>query len=300
MLTPHPDRQVSRRCKTDPFGWRIRRRGMPNQGAFPAIISGMNSTIQLLMQRKSVRAYDPRPLDVEQKEAILQAAMRAPTAGNMMLYTILEVEDPALKERLAETCDNQPFIARSPYLLLFLADYQRWYDYYRAAGVSELCAARGETMRHLEEGDLVLAMCDTLIAAQTAVVAAESLGIGSCYIGDIIENYEIHRELFGLPPYVMPVTLVCFGTPTPEAAARRLTPRFERRFIVQRDRYQRATPADLEVMFQSRNDQLNANPNRSGEIQNVGQFNYVRKFSADFSIEMSRSVRAMLKTWTEE
>jgi FMN reductase (NADPH)/FMN reductase [NAD(P)H] len=159
----------------------------------------------------------------------------------------------------------------------------------------------------LQEGDLALAMCDTLIAAQTAVIAAESLGIGSCYIGDILENYEIHRELFDLPPYVMPVTLICLGYPTPEAAARRLTPRFESRFIVHRNRYQRSGPADLEAMFQARNEQFTAarRPGAAGtggqeEIQNVGQFNYVRKFSAPFSLEMSRSVRAMLKIWTEE
>jgi nitroreductase len=262
----------------------------------------MNSTIQLLMQRKSIRVFTDRPLEAEHKAAILQAAMRSPTAGNMMLYTILEIEDQAIKDRLAVTCDDQPFIARSPYVLLFLADYQRWYGYYRAAGVTELCAARGEEMRRLQEGDLYLAMCDTLIAAQTAAIAAESLGIGSCYIGDIIENYEIHREMFGLPPYVLPVTLLCLGYPTPEAAARRLTPRFEPRFIVHRDRYQRSSPADLEAMFQARNEQFAAarQPGGQEEIQNVGQFNYVKKFSAAFSLEMNRSVRAMLKTWTEE
>lgn len=273
---------------------------MSHDASFPAIIFAMNPTLQLLMQRKSIRAFAGRPLDAEHKEAILQAALRAPTAGNMMLYTILEVEDQALKDRLAVTCDDQPFIARAPYVLLFLADYQRWYDYYQAAGVKDLCAARGEDMRRLEEGDLFLAMCDTLIAAQTAVIAAESLGIGSCYIGDILENYETHRELFGLPPYTMPVTLVCFGYPTPEAAARRLTPRFEPRFIVHRDRYQRSGPADLEAMFKARNEQFAATSNPRNDIQNVGQFNYVKKFSAAFSLEMSRSVRAILKTWTEE
>ena len=60
---------------------------------------------------------------------------------------------------------------------------------------------------------LFLACCDALIAAQTAVIAAESLGIGTCYIGDIMENYEEHEELFGLPKYVFPIRLICFGYP---------------------------------------------------------------------------------------
>ena len=88
-------------------------------------------------------------------------------------------------------CDNQPFIARAPLVLLFLADYQRWFDYYMLSGVEDLCRRRGEPLRKPQEGDLFLACNDALIAAQTAVVAAESLGIGSCYIGDIMENYEI-------------------------------------------------------------------------------------------------------------
>jgi FMN reductase (NADPH)/FMN reductase [NAD(P)H] len=260
----------------------------------------METPLEFLLERKSVRTYQKRPLEAGHREMILEATLRAPTAGNMMLYTVIEVEDQELKERLAMTCDDQPFIARAPYLLLFLADYQRWYDYYLAAGVAERCAARAETMRRLEEGDLFLAMCDTLIAAQTAVVAAEALGIGSCYIGDILENYEIHRELFSLPPYVMPVTLVCFGYPTSEAAARKTTPRFERRFIVQQDRYKRCDADELEEMFRARNALFASAPAHSVEIANVGVFNYVRKFSAEFSIEMSRSVRAMLKTWTQE
>ena len=86
----------------------------------------MNSTFTLIHNRRSVRKYTGTPISPQEKEAIIQAAMRAPTAGNLMLYSIIEVEDQALKDRLAVTCDAQPFIASAPYVLLFLADYQRW------------------------------------------------------------------------------------------------------------------------------------------------------------------------------
>jgi nitroreductase len=257
----------------------------------------MNPTIDLLLQHKSIRIYDHLPVTDIDKKTILQAALRAPTAGNMMLYTIIEVEDQALKDRLAETCDHQPFIAKAPFVLLFLADYQRWYDYYLAAGVEKLCQANGLVMRSPEEGDLLLACCDALIAAQTAVVAAESLGIGSCYIGDILEQYEIHRELFNLPRYVLPVALVCFGYPTPEQAALSLRPRFAQEFIVHKNAYRRLDEAGLEEMFRARNDQLMASSSRKDGIENFGQFNYLKKFSADFSVEMTRSVRAMIRSW---
>jgi nitroreductase len=63
--------------------------------------------------------------------------MRAPTAGNLMLYSIIEVEDQALKERLALTCDNQPFIAKAPWVLIFVADYQKWIDLFEHCRVDQ-------------------------------------------------------------------------------------------------------------------------------------------------------------------
>ncbi len=259
----------------------------------------MNPTIDFLLNRRSVRAYSDQPVTRADKDAILQAAMRAPTAGNMMLYSILEIEDQAIKDRLAITCDNQPFIARAPYVLLFLADYQRWFDYFQAGGVEQLCEERGLEMRRPQEGDLLLACTDAVIAAHTAVIAADALGMGSCYIGDIIEHYEDHRELFCLPQYVAPVTMICFGYPTPEQAARKQTPRFDPEFIVHQNTYHQADSAGLERMFAARNAQFLSNPRKDG-LQNVGQFNYLRKFSAEFTYEMTRSVRAMIERWTKE
>ncbi len=68
----------------------------------------MNETIQVLMNRKSVRQFEEKPIPADVKEAILAAAMRAPTAGNSMLYSILDITDQKLKDLLAESCDQQP------------------------------------------------------------------------------------------------------------------------------------------------------------------------------------------------
>jgi len=253
----------------------------------------MNETLRLIHQRRSVRSYDDRPIGRSTVDTIVQAAMRAPTAGNLMLYSILEIEDQALKEKLAVSCDNQPFIARAPLVLLFLADYQRWTDIFSASDVPSLCEARGEPMRVPGEGDLLLACCDALIAAHTAVVAAESLGIGSCYIGDIMERYEVHRELLGLPRYTFPITLVCFGYPTKAARERKLTPRFPQSCIHFKDRYRRLDEDEIRGMLESRRKARGL-----GSDANVGQHTYAHKFSADFTVEMTRSARAAIQAWT--
>ena len=142
--------------------------------------------------------------------------MRAPTAGNLMLYTIIEIEDQALKDRLAVTCDHQPFIARAPWVLLFVADFQKWMDLFAACGCDDLPGVPAGATPGL--GDLLMACNDALIAAQNAVVAAESLGIGSCYIGDIMELGEEHAELLHLPRWTFPAAMLCFGRPKTRAA----------------------------------------------------------------------------------
>jgi FMN reductase (NADPH)/FMN reductase [NAD(P)H] len=257
----------------------------------------MNPTLQVIQGRRSVRAYADQPVTDEEKDQILQATFRAPTAGNMMLYSIVEVEDQGLKDRLAETCDHQPFIAKAPYLLLFLADYQRWFDYYTTSGVERRSRELNLPYRTPQAGDLLLACCDALIAAQTAVIAAESLGIGSCYIGDILEQYETHRELFNLPEYTLPITLVCFGRPVSTGPAANPTPRFAREFIVHKNTYRRFNAGEMERMFQPVKERYFANETFPQGAENLGQTYFFRKFVADFSVEMSRSVQEMLKNW---
>ena len=239
----------------------------------------MNETIRLLNERKSVRAYEPGPLPAEVKAAILNAAIQAPTAGNMTLYTILDITDQGLKNRLSETCDHQPFIASAPLVLVFCADYHRWFTLFE----------RGDpNTRRPGEGDLFLAMEDALIAAQSAVVAGEALGVGSCYIGDILENFEIHRELLKLPAYVLPIAMVCFGIPTQMQQKRKKPPRFRTSDIVYENAYE---ARDMAAMIRDRQGFAEDETD-----QWISAFRE-RKWDSDFSREMTRSVRAMLESW---
>jgi len=256
----------------------------------------MNQVMDVLMKRKSVRAYEEREISPEVRAEILKATLRAPTAGNLMLYSILDVKDQSMKDKLVVTCDNQPFIARAPMVWVFLADYQRWYDYFLASGVEELCAQRNLTIQKPEEGDLFLACCDALIAAQNAVIAAESFGIGSCYIGDITEQYETHKEMLHLPQYVFPICMLVFGYPTQQQKDQEYTSRFDEKFIVFENQYRRLGREEFDEMFSERQSRLPTGKSMRG-IATVGQATYLHKFSADFSMEMRRSVREIMKAW---
>jgi len=257
----------------------------------------MNPVLETIRQRKSVRAYEDKPLPEDVRDMILKSAVRAPTAGNMMLYSIIEVSDQKAKNKLVETCDNQPFIARAPLVLVFLADYQRWVDYFKVSGVEQLCTEKGVPMVKPEEGDLFLACCDALIAAQTAVIAAESMGVGSCYIGDILENYEVHREMFDLPQYAIPICMVCFGYPSQEQRERERTERFGEEFIVFKNRYRHLGEDEFKEMYAGTHERMMAGNAEMRDQPNVGIRMYKRKFSAEYAVEMRRSVRAILEAW---
>ena len=257
----------------------------------------LNETLKVIENRRSIRKYAATPLTAEEKQAILHATLRAPTAGNMMLYSIIEVEDSALKERLAVTCDDQPFIATAPWVLLFVADYQRYFDFYAFSDVESVCKEKGITPRQPGDGDLLLASCDALIAAQTAVIAAESLGIGSCYIGDILENAELHREMFNLPRYTLPITLLVFGRPFVAKEENRLTSRYDPQYVVFKDKYRRLNPEEFVKMNEPTAAHVYPQLSLEEAAKTIGRNHYFRKFVAAFSIEMNRSSREWIDTW---
>lgn len=238
----------------------------------------MNTVIKQLTERKSVRVFTDREITAEQKSAILEAAVNAPTAGCQQLYTIIDVTDQGLKDALAESCDHQPFIASAPMVLVFCADCRKWYNAFTQSG----CEPRDPGV-----GDLLLAVSDTNIAAQNAVTAAHSLGIGSCYIGDIMENAEIQREILNLPKYVFPSAMLVFGYPTRQQLQRPKPKRADMKHIVHENGYRDMDGAELREMLEYKEGE------RSYEEWIRAFCN--RKYNSDFSREMTRSVKVFLK-----
>ena len=240
----------------------------------------MNQMIESLYRRKSMRAYEDRPISNELKWEILNAAVQAPSAGCQQLYTIIDVTDQKLKDALAETCDHQPFIAKAPMVLVFCADCKKWYDAYLEADCQP---------RLPGAGDLMLAVTDTVIAAQNAVMAAESLGIGSCYIGDIMENCEEQRKILNLPEYVFPAAMLVFGWPTQQQKERKKPERCEMKYIVHENGYHSMKGEELRRMFAYKCQNLS--------FEEWCQAFCKRKYNSDFSKEMTRSVREYLKQY---
>ena len=246
-----------------------------------------NEVLRQIRERKSVRAFSDQPVTEEEKELILEAAGQAPTAGNQQMYTILDITDQKLKEELAVLCDNQPFIAKAPMVLVFLADCRKWMDVYRAADMEP---------RPAGYGDLLLAVSDTCIAAQNSVVAAWSMGIGSCYIGDVLENCEKMREALCLPACVLPAAMVVYGHPTEQQKNRMKPARFDRDYIVQENTYHDNTGEMHRHALEAR---------AAKEGRDSFEFDHwvkafgKRKYESDFSREMSRSAAVYMNDYKD-
>lgn len=167
-------------------------------------------------------------------------------------------------------------------VLIFLADYQRWYDAFEFNECNP---------RKPGEGDILLACADAIIAAQNTVVAAGSLGIGSCYIGDILENCEEVRELLELPEFVLPAAMLVYGYPTQQQKDRKKPIRFEKEYIVYENKYRRISKEEHEEMQQIKNEKMCINKDAIEGIKALCN----RKYMSDFSLEMNRSAGEYLK-----
>lgn len=242
----------------------------------------MNDTVKALKARKSTRVFTDMPVMPQIKAELLRCAAAAPTAGNQQMYTILDITDQSLKDRLAESCDHQPFIAKAPMVLIFCADFQKWYDGFRLFG----CEPRKPGV-----GDLMLAVSDATIAAQNVVVAAESFGLGSCYIGDIMEQCELHREMLKLPNYVFPCCMLVIGYPTMQQRRRAKPERLDMELLVHENGYRPLGEEELAQLLRN-----------EGEMTKAQRFQAFcqRKYNSEFSREMTRSVEKYLEEFRKE
>lgn len=247
----------------------------------------MNETLELIWTRRSIRDFERKEIGKDTVDTLKRMTLRAPSAGNMEMYSIIEVNDKEKKRKLAEICDGQKIVENAPLVWVFLADMEKWYDYFRFSSSSE---KYGIPMPPLGMGDFLLSFEDAVIAAENSVVAAEALGLGSCYIGDVLENAERLIELLELPEHVVPASALIYGYPK-SRDRHQSTPRPDiSSSIFMTDSYKRRSFEDLETEY-SGHAAYNLQHKRvpfNGKGTVADEY-YRRKFTSSFMQEMNRS-----------
>jgi len=219
-----------------------------------------------------VRGYRPDPVPPGTLETLIAAAQSAATSSNMQWTSVISITDPAKRKVLAEIAGNQKHIEQCPLYLCWVADMTR------NARISHTEKTEFETMPWLET--FMVACIDVALAAQNAVVAAESIGLSTVYIGAMRNDPEKVAALLGLPQQSFVVFGLCVGYASEEAAGE-VKPRLSQAMVLHHERYDASTAEvwrkahDAEMMRFSARHELQAGTwtqrvlNRLGPIKSM-------------------------------
>ena len=185
----------------------------------------MNETIARLQAHRSIRKFKDQPVPDAMIEEIVRCGQAAATSSNIQATTYIRVRDRAKREKLAQLAGGQAYVAGAGAFLVLCADLHRA----RAA-----CELQGGTFREGMTEHFILATVDVALAAQNCVVAAESLGLGVCYIGALRNDPQAVSDLLELPRLVYPVFGLCLGYPDQDPAVK---PRLPLPVVLGEDRY---------------------------------------------------------------
>ncbi|PMR74469.1 oxygen-insensitive NADPH nitroreductase [Billgrantia endophytica] len=185
----------------------------------------MNPTIELLKSHRSIRKFTDRKIAPELLRELIRAGQAAATSSHVQAYTVIHVKDPANREMIAELAGGQAYVATASDFLVFCADMKRPTEASERTGAN---VVRGMTEQ------LLVASVDTALMAQNVAIAAESEGLGICYIGGIRNNPQAISDLLRLPEHVYPVFGMCLGYPAHEPDVK---PRLPVEAILKEDHY---------------------------------------------------------------
>jgi nitroreductase len=241
-------------------------------------LSIINSKIMLslLNQHRTIRKYTEQPIDNELLDKLLTTACRASNTGNMQAYSVVVTTDQDIKQQLSPAHFNQPMIKQAPVVLTFCADYNLF---------SKWCEQRQAEPGYDNFQSFMATAIDTLLAAQTFCIAAESVGLGICYLGTTTYNAQEIIDTLKLPKLVVPVTTITVGYP---AEMPEQTDRLPREAVVHRETYNDFAPTDIDRIYAEKENsdfykQFVAENNKETLAQVFTDIRYTKKNNEFFS-----------------
>jgi nitroreductase len=199
-----------------------------NAPRVPSADAAINPVLETLLSHRSVRAFTKQPLPPGTLEWLVAAAQSAASSSNLQTWSVVAVEDPARRARIAGLVGNQAQVAEAPLLLVWLSDLSRLQNLAKSQNVPIEGAGYLDTF--------LMGVIDAALAAQNAVVAAESLGLGGVYIGAIRNRPEEVAAELGLPPGTFAVFGLVIGHPDPERPTQ-VKPRLPQSAVLSHERF---------------------------------------------------------------
>lgn len=193
-------------------------------------------------ERRTIRKYSGKEVSPQLLEAILNSAMRAPTCGNMQLYSVIVTRSKEGKEALAPAHFNQPMVTSAPVVLTVCADFNRF---------TRWCRLSNADPGYDNFLSFMNAMADASIFAQQIVAEAEAYGLGTCYLGTVTYNADMISEILGLPELCVPVACITIGWPDEEGVE---TERLPLQAVMHDEKYRADSDEEIIELFKAKDD----------------------------------------------
>ena len=165
----------------------------------------MDDLYDVMLKRRSIRQYKDQPIPAALIAKLMQAAVNAPSGGNLQPLSIIIVRQPERRKALAKLVGNQPWVGQAPLSMVFCLDF---YRLKRWAGMYETEFKGEQAVAHF-----LIGFADLMIAAQNVATLAQSHGLGSVYVGTILHDIDVARKQFDLPEFVLPMMVLAMGYP---------------------------------------------------------------------------------------
>ncbi len=184
--------------------------------------------LSAFLRHRSVRHFSPKPVPEELVQALVACAQSSATSSNLQLYSLISIQDPQRREKIAQLCADQHQIRESAWFFAFIADH------YRLKKAAERAGENPAGLDYMEF--YTMSVIDAALAAERMVCAAESVGLGICYIGALRNNPEGVKELLQLPEGTFGLFGLCLGYPAEDIQAE-IKPRLAQNAVWFRETY---------------------------------------------------------------
>lgn len=162
----------------------------------------MNDTIKTQLEHRTIREFTDKPIAEDILSQLVEVASRTATSNGLQACSIIRVTDQAIKDELADIC-KQEYVARMPELWIFIVDQ------YRNSQIAKEKDCHEDSIRDMDR--FFQAFTDACLMSQNVVTAAESLGLGTVYLGSILNDPGRTIKLLNLPKLTFPALGLGFG-----------------------------------------------------------------------------------------
>ncbi len=244
----------------------------------------MNETLNTLLNHRTIRNYKSDPISQEVLDQILAAGIQTSTTGNMQVYSVIVTQDQEKRNALCKLHFGQKMVEQAPVLLTFCADFNRF---------NKWCRQRNAEPGYDNFLSFYTASIDALLASQNVAVAAESFGLGICYLGTTTYQADKLVEFFDLPEGVVPVTTLVVGYPAEKPG---LTDRLPARAVVHYESYNDFTEEEInEIYAEKESLPLTAKLIEENQLDNLAQIFVYKRYTKKDNLHFSKVYLDVIK-----